>query len=188
MTVGREAVGRDAVGRVAFGREAVGREFERDAHILSEFIEGVSNAFDLVLIDTPPQTNVSTVWAALSASNFVLSPVPADAFGVQSIGSVLNLVAAVQAGPNPDLRVMGYVLSMLQRNSVNSAYTKTLRQLHGSQVFDTQIPLAAAAKEAISARTPLSHYKPRVKIAKVMVSLANEIEARAEALVERKAA
>ncbi len=147
-----------------------------------------SEDFDLVLIDTPPQTNVSTVWSALCASDFAISPVPADAFGVQSIASILNLVAHVQSGPNPRLLILGYVLSMLHRNSVNDAYRETLRRLHGSQVFDTEIPHAAAFKEAISERKPLVNYKPRVKGSKLIAALGEEIEQRAAAVSGGKVA
>lgn len=164
------------------------RDFARDQDLLSECLHRTASEFDLVLIDTPPHTNVATVWSALCASDYVLSPVPADAFGVQSIASILNLVASIQMGPNPNLLILGYVLSMLQKNSVNNAYRDTLRRLHGSQVFTTEIPHAVAFKEAIAERKPLSHYKPRVKGAKLIVELAQEIEQRAAAISERDAA
>lgn len=157
------------------------RDFKRDQEMIAEYLHRSANDFDLVLIDTPPQTNVATVWSALCASDFAISPVPADAFGVQSIASILNLVANVQAGPNPKLFVLGYVLSMLHRNSVNTAYSETLRRLHGSQVFETEIPHAAAFKEAISERKPIGFYKPRVKGSKLIAALATEIEQRAAA-------
>lgn len=164
------------------------REFGRDQDLISEYLHRVSGDFDLVLIDTPPQTNVATVWSALCASDFAISPVPADAFGVQSIASILNLVANVQAGANPRLLILGYVLSMLQRNSVNDAYRNTLRRLHGNQVFDTEIPHAAAFKEAICERKPLINYKPRVKGSKLITALGKEIEQRAAAASGGKAA
>ena len=153
------------------------RDFKRDQDMIAEYLHRVAGDFDLVLIDTPPNTNVATVWSALCASDFAISPVPADAFGVQSIASILNLVANVQAGPNPRLFVLGYVLSMLHRNSVN----KTLRRLHGAQVFETEIPHAAAYKEAISERKPITFYKPRVKASKLIAELGDEIEQRAAA-------
>lgn len=164
------------------------REFARDQDLIGEFLFRSANDFGLVLIDTPPHTNVGTVWSALCCSDFALSPVPADAFGVQSIASILNLIANVQAGPNPRLLVLGYVLSMVMRNSVNDAYRQTIRRLHGSQVFDTEIPHAAAFKEAITERKPIVNYKPRVKAAKLIAALAEEIEQRCEAITSREAA
>lgn len=167
---------------------AVKRDFARDQFILREFLKTAAMDADVVLIDTPPHTNLSTVWAALTASHYVLSPVPADAFGVQSISSIINLVAGVQAGPNPGLLVLGYVLSMLQRNSVNDGYRKTLRGLHGSQIFQTEIPLAAAYKEAIASRGPVTHIKKRTKAAKLIRELTGEIETRLEQIAGKEAA
>lgn len=167
---------------------AVKRDFHRDQYLIREFLESLGTEYDLCIIDTPPHTNVSSVFSALVASHYVLSIVPADAFGVQSISSVINLVASVQSGPNPSLLVLGYVLSMLQRNSVNGAYRKTLRGLHGGQVFDIEIPLAAAFKEAVAARGPVTHLKGRTKAAKIIRELATEIEKRLEVISERNAA
>lgn len=167
---------------------SVRRDFARDQHIIRQFIKSVAPNFDLVLIDLPPHTQTSSVWAALVASNFVLSPVPADAFGVQSISSVINLVAAIQAGPNPNLQILGYLLSMVQKNAVNNAYCKTLRQLHGNQVLDTEVPLMAAYKEAIARRGPVTAIKPRVKASNIVRELAAELEGRIETIEKRSAA
>ena len=79
-------------------------------------------------------------------------------------------------------------LSMLQKNAVNNAYRQTLRQLHGTQVLDAEIPLAAAYKEAIARRGPVTTIKPRVKASMIIRELANEIEARLEHIQKRRAA
>ncbi len=164
------------------------RDFARDQMLLREFIEVFGKNFDVVIIDTPPQITASTVWSALTASHFVISPVPADAFGVQSISSVISLVADVQASANPNLQVLGYVLSMLMRNKVNDGYKETLRRLHGAQVFDNELPMAAAFKEAVAERGPISHIKPRTKAAKTIAALAIEIETRIAGVMERSKA
>jgi len=161
---------------------------ERDQHIVPNYLESLGEQYDLVLIDTPPQMNISTVFSALAASHHVLSPTPADPFGVQAISNLLDLVAAVQSRANPGLQVIGYVISMIQRNSVNDAYRRMLRKLHGSQVLDTEIPLAAAIKEAITERSPISHFKPRNKTAKIIDQLAEEIRIRVQADSKRKVA
>ena len=167
---------------------AVRREFKRDETLLEEFLASYASDFHLVLIDTPPQIAVSSVWSALTASQFVISPVPADAFGVQSISSVIQLVADVQANSNPKLQVLGYTLSMLMRNAVNDGYKQTLRNLHGAQIFSNEIPMAAAFKEAIAERGPITHIKPRTKAAKMLRALGGEVEARIEQIMERSAA
>lgn len=167
---------------------SVRRDFARDQLLIREFIESTGHQFDLVIIDTPPQISVSTVWSALTASHYVISPVPADTFGVQSISSVLGLVADVQSTANRELQVLGYVLSMLMRNSVNDGYRETLRRLHGPQIFENELPMAAAFKEAVAERGPINHVKPRTKAAKTLTALAKEIESRIAGLNEQRRA
>ena len=154
---------------------------------IADFIEATGEAFDVVLIDTPPNTNVATTWAALAATHYVISPVPADAFGTQSIISVQRIVEQVTT-VNPAVRILGYVLNQVQRNGVNDAYVQTVRQLHGSQVFTTELPLAVAFREAMAVRMPLAQYKPRVKAAKLIGKLADEIDERISATDARRAA
>jgi len=153
---------------------------------LHNFIHEVQDDFDIILIDTGPNTTVLPAWAALVASDFVLSPVLADSFGTQSVISVQRHVEEVQRGPNKNVRILGYMLNMLQKNAVCQAYELTLRQLHGPQVFETTLPLMAAFREAIAERSPITIHKPRCKAAKLIRQLAEEITDRIVTKANRK--
>lgn len=154
---------------------------------IRDLLSEVSVSFDVVVIDTPPATGVATTMAGVVAADFVLSPVVADAFGTQSIISVQRTVSeAVRFQPN--LRILGYVLNQLQRSAINDAYVKTARQLHGDQVFATEIPLAVAYREAMSVRKPIGLHKPRTKAAKLIKELVNEMTTRIESSTQRSAA
>ena len=157
----------------------------KDVMTVQRMIADVEGRFDVVLIDTPPNTNVATTLSGMVAANFILSPVAADAFGTQSIISVQRAVGeAVRY--QPDLRILGYVLNQLQKNGVNDAYVKMVRQLHGQQVLETEIPLAVAYREAMSLRLPISQYKPKLKPAKIIAELVDEITARIESATSRR--
>lgn len=157
----------------------------KDVMTVRKMIAEVAGRFDVILIDTPPNTNVATTLAGIVAADFVLSPVAADAFGTQSIISVQRAVGeAVRYQPN--LRILGYVLNQLQHNGVNDAYVKMVRQLHGQQVFETEIPLAVAYREAMSVRMPISQYKPKLKPAKLIAALVDEMNTRIESSSTRK--
>lgn len=159
-----------------------------DPYVLRSFLEEVSEHFDLVLIDTPPNTAVATTWAALACSHYVLSPTPPDSFGTQSISGVTAVVTDAATEINPGIRILGYVLNMVQRNSVSEAYINTLRHVHGSQVFDTELPLAVGFREAIAERHPVTHFKPRSKPSKVIKALADEIDSRINSVAGKEAA
>lgn len=154
---------------------------------LRDWIREMDGLYDIVIIDTPPATGVATTWTALIASAYVLTPVPADAFGTQSIISVTRVVEDV-GKVNQGIRILGYVLNQVQRNGVNDAYVRMTRQLHGSQVFETEIPQAVAFREAMAMRKPIGQHKPRSKAAKVINALADEIDQRITSYRERAAA
>lgn len=142
----------------------------------------------LVIIDTSPNTHVLTTWTALVASRFVLSPVPPDAFGAQSIISVQRAVADV-AVVNPQLSIAGYILNQVEpRESSSRAYIQTIRRVHGGQIFDSEIPRAAAFRQGIASREPVTRLQPRSKAAQSIRALADEIDTRLTQHLERRAA
>ena len=146
--------------------------------VLKRFFAEVEKDFDLVLIDTGPNTTTLTSWSSLAASDYVLSPVLPDAFGTQSVISVQRLTESVQRRANPRLRILGYFINMFQKNAVNQAYEQTLRGLHGGQVLKTVVPLQVVYREAVAERTPVTILKPKVKAAKVVRELVDEVSER----------
>jgi cellulose biosynthesis protein BcsQ len=71
-----------------------------------------------------------------------------------------------------------------KRLGIHQAYAERLEEMFPGRVFATRVPLAAHYKEAISARLPISHYKPKSPSAKIYEQLADEVEARITQLAE----
>ena len=146
---------------------------------LRQFIVELGDRFDCVLIDTPPNLQLVT-WAAMVASDFVLTPVIPEDYAAQGLVHVKRFIEDVQASRNGALRWMGLLLTMVQnRLGVHVAYERVIRQAYGQLVLDTVIPHAAIFKEAVAAKTPVTLYKPRVAAAKTVTQLAEEIARRA---------
>lgn len=133
-----------------------------------------SAGIDVVLVDSPPDTNNPAVRSALLVSDFVLSPVVPEPFGLQSIASVQQLLGSVCMASNPRLSLLGYVVAMKQRLAVHSAVSELLRRIHGGQVFTTEIPSTAAFKEAAAAGKTLIEYQPRGQAANSLRALWQE--------------
>jgi chromosome partitioning protein len=145
---------------------------------LRDFLEPVRGRYDLVVIDVPPNLHLCS-WAALVASDALVVPLQPEDFGAQGIADVRESVARVQAGPNPGLRLLGYLITMLSpRRAVHQAYVARLRGLYGSAVFDTAVPESVDFVEAIAQRKPVAQYKPRGAAAKVIKALAAELAGR----------
>lgn len=156
--------------------------------VLAKFLSEASHLYDIAMIDTGPNTEGLTAWAALVASQFVLSPVLCDTFGTQSIISVQRLTERVQRSVNPDLEILGYFINMRQKNTVMNGYEATLRKVHGAMVFDTVIPLAAQYRQAVAERTPLPLKKGSNKAVKTLFTFAQEINDRICSVAARQEA
>lgn len=155
---------------------------------LKRFLADAAPHFDIAVCDTCPNTLGALAYNATAASHFILSPVPCDAFGTQSIISVQRLAEQVQTSVNPGLEILGYFINMRQKNTVMNGYEETLRKVHGSMIFETVLPLAAQYRQAIAERTPLPFKKGSSKAHKTLVAFAQEINDRICAIAARKEA
>jgi chromosome partitioning protein len=149
---------------------------------IADFLAEAQDAFDLALIDCSPNLHLCS-WAALTGSDAVVVPLQAEDYGAQGLGPVEDSIAEVRARTNPGLVLLGYLLTMFdKRLAIHLAYEAQLRELHGPAVFAASIPLAKDFKEAVAARQPISHYKPKVAAAKATQAVTTELLERVEAV------
>src|SRR3954447_16391059 len=78
---------------------------------LREFLADVRSGYDLVVIDCPPNLHLCS-WAALVASDYLIVPLQPEDYGAQGIAEVQGSIARVQAGPNPALKLLGFLITM----------------------------------------------------------------------------
>lgn len=148
---------------------------------LRDFLEDVRERYDMVLIDCPPNLHLAS-WTSLVASDALVVPLQPEDFGAQGIADVQESIDRVAAGPNPELRLLGFLITMHNgRLAVHKGFEQLLRTHYGSAVFETMIPISADFKESIVQRKPVSLYKPRGTASKMMKALAEEILARLSA-------
>ena len=149
--------------------------------VLRDLVEEVRDRYDVVLIDCPPNLCLCS-WSALVAADGVVVPLQAEDYGAQGISAIQRAVARARREANPRLALLGYLITMYNQSlAIHKAYADQLRALYAADVFATMVPLAKDFKEAVSARQPISHYKPKGAPAKAMAALAEELLARAAA-------
>ena len=155
---------------------------------LRDFLADVAGGYDLVLIDCPPNLHLAS-WTSLVASDALLVPLQPEDFGAQGIADVQESIDRVVAGPNPSLRLLGFLVTMSNpRLSVHKGFEQLLRTHYGEAVFKTTIPISTDFKEAIVQRQPVAQYKPKGAATRVMKALGEEIFARLAAADEPTAA
>jgi chromosome partitioning protein len=148
---------------------------------LRSFLDEVAGSYDLVLVDCPPNLHLCS-WAALVASDFLIVPLQPEDYGAQGIADVQESVALVTEGPNPSLRLLGYLITMAApRKTIHQLYEERLRTLYGADVFAAKVPEAVDYVEAIARRLPIGQYKPKGAPAKAIRTLAEEVLARLDA-------
>lgn len=149
---------------------------------MRDFLGEVKDAYDLILIDNPPNLHLCG-WAALTASDCLVVPLQAEDYGAQGIVAVLEAVDAVRGRTNPDLATLGFLLTMFdKRLGIHAAYERHLREIYGPAVFAATFPMAKDYKEAVAARQPVGLYKPRSAASKAILAVAEELLKRIDEL------
>jgi chromosome partitioning protein len=156
-----------------------------DQIALRDFLGEIEGRYDIALIDCPPNLHLCS-WAALAASGWALIPVQPEDYGAQGLGPVRRSIAKVRAAVNPDLRLLGYLVTMVQpRRAIHQLYEDTLRSDYGTDVLAARLPAAADFPEAIAHRKPVTHYKPRSAASKAIKAVADEVLTRVVTAVNK---
>jgi chromosome partitioning protein len=117
-------------------------------YILRHAISGL--AYDFILIDCPPSLGLLSI-NALTAASDVLIPVQTEFYALEGLGLLMQTIQRVQQGLNPDLKLMGVVMTMVDvRNSLSGQVIAEVKKHFGDYVFQSYIPRNIRLAEAPS--------------------------------------
>jgi len=134
----------------------------------------------IVVIDTPPSLGFLTI-NALTAADEVLMPVQASYLAMQGLRRLLHTIQRVRDHGNPELRILGLLLTMYDVRTRHAAQVhQRLVEHFGDQVFKTIIPRTIAFDYATVAAQPLLCFRPRSPAAEAYRQLAKEVLKRAQ--------
>lgn len=154
--------------------ELVG-EFSRE-HKLKSLIERFD--VDYVLIDCPPSLGLLTI-NALTAADYVLIPVQAEYYALEGVTHLLDSVDRVRLALNPNLEVLGVLLTMYDsRTTLSQQVFDEVKKHFGDKVFEAVIPRNVRLAEAPSHGKSIKHYDKWSKGAKSYRKLAKEVHKR----------
>jgi len=106
---------------------------------LKDKLDAVRNEYDVVVIDTPPTLGLITV-NALVACTHLLIPIQSSYFALEGTDDLLETVERIKARPNPNLKVMGVLITLHDRRTVLAKdIYKQIRNVFGVKVFKTVI-------------------------------------------------
>lgn len=143
--------------------------------VLKNSLTSVAGQYDYILIDCPPALGLLTI-NALSAANYVLIPVQAEYYALEGLSQLLQVIQHVRAGHNPDLELLGVVMTMFDKRTTLAEQVYGEVQKHFSdKLFKTVIPRNIRLAEAPSYGKPISQHDKWSKGARAYKSLAKEV-------------
>ncbi|MBV8233653.1 MAG: ParA family protein [Planctomycetaceae bacterium] len=142
---------------------------------LRDFLGGVRDRYDLILVDTPPNLHMAT-YSSLAASDYYLVPIVPEDWGSQGFAAVRQSADLVRSKINPGLDLLGIVLTLYAgRRSVHKLFEERLRLGIPGAVFDTPMPISVDYIEALVALKPVTYHKPRGAAAKAVDAIVEEL-------------
>jgi len=145
---------------------------------LARLLAPVSATFDYVLLDCPPSLGLLTV-NALTAADAVLIPLQCEYYALEGLTQLIATVNLVRDHLNPDLAVLGVLLTMYDsRTNLSAEVSAEARRHLGDAVFKTVIPRNVRLSEAPSYGQPIALYRADSRGAEAYRSLADELRVR----------
>jgi chromosome partitioning protein len=136
-------------------------------------------AFDYVFIDCPPALSLLTV-NALTAANSLLIPVQAEYYALEGLGQLMSVTQRVREGLNPQLELLGVLLTMYDsRTSLSEQVKQEVIRHFGEKVFDVVVPRNVRLAEAPSYGKSVFDHDKWSKGARAYKNVAKEVHKRA---------
>jgi len=145
--------------------------------VLKQYIDGIKQAYDYILIDCIPSLGMLTI-NALAAANSVLIPVQAQYLPMKGLEQLLQTVSKVQRQLNSKLRIDGILLTMVDnRTNYAKEISTLLRDTYGGmlKVFATPIPHSVRAAETSAEGRSIYAHDSKGKVAEAYRELTREV-------------
>lgn len=144
-------------------------------YYLDDCIKTVSDDYDYVIIDCPPSLGLLTL-NALCAARELLVPLQCEFFALEGIVKLLQTYEQVKKRLNPDLRLLGVVLTMYDaRNRLTRDVKDEVHRCFPEHLFEMVIPRNVRLSEAPSHGKSIIHYDVKSKGAEAYLGLAKEV-------------
>ena len=141
---------------------------------LKKSIEKIRNNYDFILIDCPPSLGILTI-NAMIASSEVLLVVQSQYLAMKGLDTIIALVEELKSNVHPSLKVLGLLVTQVNRTLVTKMITETLQETYQGKVFKTIIRESTALREASMMRKDIFEYNNKSSGAEDYMNLSKEI-------------
>ncbi|KRM51516.1 ParA family protein [Ligilactobacillus araffinosus] len=142
---------------------------------LADAVVPIRDSYDYILIDCPPSLGMLTI-NAFTACDTILIPVQSEYYALEGLSQLLNTIQLVQKHFNPNLKIEGVLLTMLDaRTNLGNEVVEEVKRFFKDKVYRTIIPRNVRLSEAPSHGMSIIDYDPSSRGAKEYMALAKEV-------------
>jgi chromosome partitioning protein len=169
-----------APARIALAKLEAKLVGEMDAHFrLKDRLDPIRDNYEFVVIDCPPTLGLLTA-NALVASSHLLVPIQSSYFALEGTDDLLETVEKVRARANPDLRLLGVLITMHdRRTAIARDIRNQIRAVFGDLVFATVISKSVRLEESPAYKESIFTFAPESSGATEYYRLCEEVIDRA---------
>ena len=145
--------------------------------ILRQVLNEIGKPYDFILLDCMPSLGMLTI-NALAAADSVLIPVQAHYLPAKGLEQLLQTIAKVRRQINPNLRIEGILLTMVDsRTNYARDISNLIRETYGGKIkiFGPDIPLSVRAAEISAEGKSIYAHDPKGKVAAAYRELTREV-------------
>jgi len=148
----------------------IGRE-----RALEKALLPVREAYDYILIDTPPSLGLLTI-NAFVAANGVIVPVQCEYLSLRGLVQLENTLAMIRENLNPEVEIEGILATMFDKRLLHSREAvDILKENFGDLVLNTRIRKTVRFAEAPVKGQSVLKYDPTGEAASMYRDLAKEV-------------
>jgi chromosome partitioning protein len=165
-----------APARIALAKLEARMTGELDAPFrLKDQLKEVQDEFPHVVIDCPPALGLLTV-NALVAATHLLIPIQSSYFALEGTDDLLETIEKVRLRPNPELRILGVVITMHdRRTALGRDIREQIQKVFGDKVFRTVISKSVRLEESPAYRESIFTFAPDSSGASEYYRLSEEV-------------
>jgi chromosome partitioning protein len=142
---------------------------------LKTALQDVADAYDVVIVDTPPSLGILTL-NAMVAADLLLAPVQCEYLALEGVAQLMETIELVRATLNPRLELLGMLMTMYDpRTRLSPQVVDEVRRHFPDRTFQTVIPRSVRLSEAPSYGKPVLEYEPTSRGASAYADLAQEL-------------
>lgn len=157
------------------GAEIEMSDLEDKEYCLRKKLINLRKRYKYIFIDCPPSLGFLTI-NALTAADAILVPLQCEYYALEGLSQLLTTVNALKKRLNPNLSLIGILLTMYdKRNNISQQVAEEVRSHFKGKVFKTVIPRNVRLSEAPSYGKPILLYDINCKGAQSYLALAREM-------------